>query len=83
LAETQILEASEKDVARIFELIEHLLFFGDEDVRTAFFTCCLENILNVTPSRIPPERFVQFLGPQSRKHCRAWDDFTGVRTPAL
>jgi len=79
----RIVDAESSEVARIFDLIEHLLVFGDEDVQTAATTCCLENILNVTPSKIPPERFVQFLGPKSREFCRAWDEFTGITTPGL
>ena len=81
--EELILHAPEHDVARAFQLIEHFLVFGDEDVDNAFCTCCLENILNVTPSRIPAERYVRFLGPKSREFCRAWDEFTGVKTPGL
>jgi len=81
--EKRILEADEAEIARIFGLIEHFLIFGDEEIRTAFCTCCLENILNVTPSRLPAERFVKFLGPKSREYCRAWDEFTGVKTPGL
>lgn len=79
----RIVNAESSEVARIFDLIEHLLVFGDEDVQTAATTCCLENILNVTPSKIPPERFVRFLGPKSREFCRAWDEFTGITTPGL
>ena len=81
--EDRILQADEHEIARVFGLIEHLLAFGDENVQTAVATCCLENILNVTPSKIPADRFVQFLGPKSREFCRAWDEFAGVRTPGL
>jgi len=80
---TQILTESPGEIARLFSVIEHLVAFGDEDVQTAATTCCLENILNVTPSKIPAERFVQYLGPKSREFCRAWDEFTGVKTPGL
>lgn len=81
--EELILEGPESEVIRAFRLIEHFLTFGDEDVDTAFTTCCLENMLNVTPSKLPAERFVPFLGPKSREYCRAWDQFTGVQTPGL
>jgi hypothetical protein len=67
----------------IFSYIEYLLDNGDEDVQNAACTCFLENILNVTPTDIHPERFVGYLGPKSRKYCIAWDKFTGVRTEGL
>ena len=79
----RIVEGDSDEIARLFQLIEHLIAFGDGDVRNAAMTCCLENILNVTPSQLPAERFVRFLGPKSREFCRAWDEFTGVKTPGL
>lgn len=79
----QILTVSPPEIARLFAVIEHLLVFGDDAVQTAATTCCLENILNVTPSKVPAELYVQYLGPKSRDFCRAWDEFTGVKTPGL
>ena len=67
----------------LFELVERLMNQGTKDVQDAVATCFLENLLNSTPHRIPPESFVLLLGPESRKYCRAWDEFSGVKTPGL
>lgn len=70
-------------VEDIFSYMEYLLVHGSEDVRNAVCTCFLENILNMTPTKIKPVRFVAFLGPESRKFCQAWDKFTGIKTEGL
>lgn len=70
-------------IKEIFNYMEYLLINGDEDVQTVVATCFLESILNVTPTKIDPKRFVDYLGIESRKHCRAWDEFTGVKTEGL
>lgn len=70
-------------IKEMFSFMEYILENGDEDVQNAVCTCFLENILNVTPSDIDPKRFVEYLGPQSREYCIAWDEFTGVQTEGL
>ena len=72
-----------EDFPSLFDTVEMLMVDGDSDVKDAVATCFLENLLNVTPRCIPPERFVPLLGPESRAFCRAWDEFTGVKTPGL
>ena len=72
-----------EDLPGIFDIIEELMVDGDENVRTAVATCFLENLLNLVPDRLPPERFVHLLGPASRTYCIAWDTFTGIPTPDL
>lgn len=67
----------------LFEVVERLMREGTEEVQNAVATCFLENLLNSTPHRIPPESFVLLLGPESRKFCRAWDEFSGVKTPGV
>lgn len=67
----------------IFALIERLMVEGNEEVQTAAATCFLENIQNRSPDPILPEAFVGLLGEKSRHYCRAWDEFTGVRTPGI
>jgi hypothetical protein len=79
----RILYGNEVELKKLFDLIEHLLVFGDDGIQTAAATCCLENILNLVPRKIPPERFVPFLGPRSREFCKKWDEFTGVTTPGI
>jgi hypothetical protein len=68
---------------RILTFMEHLIVFGDEEVRTAATTCFLENIMNLTPAKLSPDTFVKHLGSKSREFCRAWDEFTGISTPGL
>lgn len=70
-------------IGEIFSYIEYLLANGNENVQNAACTCFLENILNITPTKINPGRFVPFLGPESRKYCKGWDEFTGVQTEGL
>ena len=76
-------ESNTSQINEIFSYMEHLLVNGDEDVKTAVATCFFENILNITPGKINPKRFVEYLGPESREYCRAWDKFTGVQTDGL
>lgn len=68
----------------ILALAERLLEEGDEAVKDAVATCFLETLLNAASGgEIAAERFVPHLGPQSRAFCRAWDEYTDVRTPGL
>ncbi len=68
----------------IFDLAERLLVEGSSEVKDAIATCFLENLINVAGTdKLDASKFVNFLGPQSRAYCRAWDEFTGVRTPGL
>lgn len=72
------------DLKKIFNLIEQLQVDGDIEVQTAIATCFLENLLNVASAgRIDTKKFVDFLGPESRAYCKAWDEFTGVHTEGL
>lgn len=64
--------------------VERLLNEGNDDVRTAVATNCLENIINrATNGEIPLEAFIQHLGKKSRAYCIEWDRFTGAPTPGL
>ncbi len=68
----------------IFRMIEHLMLHGDVTVKDAVATCFLENLINRTSTGdIPAANFVHLLGPESRAYCRAWDEFTGVKTEGL
>jgi hypothetical protein len=77
-------DAGSVEAQRIFDLIEELATRGDEAVQTAATTQCLENLVNhIGAGRLKPEAVVPYLGPESRRYCIAWDDFTGVATPGL
>lgn len=74
----------QKEVEKIFLLIEFFLNEGDQHVQNALATCFLENLINDASSgRIKPESFISLLGEQSKLYCKAWDGFTGVKTKGL
>jgi hypothetical protein len=65
-------------------MIEHLMLQGDDAVKDAVATCFLENLINRTSAGdIPAANFVHLLGPESVAYCKAWDEFTGVKTEGL
>lgn len=50
----------------------------------AVCTCFLENLLNdASAGGISYSRFIPHLGEKSKEYCRAWDEFTGVKSPGL
>lgn len=54
------------------------------DFDNAACTCFLENLLNIaSANEIRYERFIPYLGEKSKEYCRAWDEFTGVKSPGL
>jgi hypothetical protein len=75
---------NEEAIKLAFILIERLMVEGTEEVQTAAATCFLENLINaVSWERISAESFVHLLGKESKAYCRAWDEFTGVKTEGL
>ena len=75
---------SPQTVDKIFAFVEECLIEGDKIVQTAFRTSFLENLLNrVSSNNINSSSFVPHLRIESRKFCKDWDEFTGVRTPGL
>ena len=82
---------SDEEVA-IYQFVEEVCQkYGDypEDtdeylLDNAACTCFLESLINrASWGGIPYNRFVPYLGEKSREFCRAWDEFTGVKTPGL
>lgn len=50
----------------------------------AICTCFFEDLINSASSgNIQYERFIPYLGEKSKEYCKAWDQFTGVRSPGL
>jgi hypothetical protein len=73
-----------QEIKDIFILIEQLVSKGDEEVKNSACTCFLENLINATSwERVHASTFIYLLGPESRKYCKAWDEFTGVKTEGL
>lgn len=68
----------------IFQFIEALMHEGTGTVKDAAATCFLENLINATSwGTVSPSSFVHLLGKESIKYCKAWDEFTGVKTKGL
>jgi hypothetical protein len=72
----------QNELKEIFNYIEYLLQFGDDEVKNAAATCFLETISNQVPD-IKPSNFVPLLGKESKEYLKAWDEFTGVKTEGL
>ncbi len=69
---------------RIFNTAEELLVIGDSDVKNAIATCFLESLVNISSAgAISSLSFVNFLGKNSKIHCKKWDESTGARTIGL
>jgi hypothetical protein len=72
------------ELQQVFIFMEELLVIGEDSVQDAVATCFLENLINATSwNTIPASSFVQFLGKESKAYCKAWDEFTGVKTEGL
>jgi hypothetical protein len=72
------------EIKTIFLFIEELMTRGTEEVQEATATCFLENLINATSwGTASAGSFVHLLGAESRKYCKAWDEFTGVKTEGL
>ena len=55
---------------------------GDFD--NAICTCFLENLINRDSSgNYDFNRILPYLNEKSKEYCKAWDKFTGVRSPGL
>ncbi len=85
LNQQEIVLEKQLELKEIFLLIEFFLNEGDQDVQNAAATCFLEGLINfVSHGRIVPERLTSYLiGEKSIEYCKAWDEFTGVKTPGL
>ena len=57
---------------------------GEGEFDNAICTCFLENLIN-RASRCNElyNRFIPYLGPNSKEFCKDWDRFTGVPSPGL
>jgi len=68
----------------IFALVEGCLNYGTEPVKDAISTCFLENLVNFSSEAgLQAHLFEKFLGKKSREYCKAWDEFTGIKTKGI
>ncbi|MFI4937899.1 MAG: hypothetical protein ACHQJ6_05245 [Candidatus Berkiellales bacterium] len=71
-------------LASIFDLAEYLMCNGEHSVQEAVATCFLENLINVSShGDFDITIVVPYLGKESIEYCKAWDEFTGVKTEGL
>lgn len=85
----QLISQSELDIYRYVEEIR--CSYSDENGDTDEFhidnaacTCFLENLVNhASAGSIEYSRFIPYIGDKSKEYCRAWDEFTGVKSPGL
>jgi hypothetical protein len=61
--------------------LEDVLRDGDPYERDAVATGFFEALLHAWDAGVDLRAVWPELGPRSRAYCRAWNDFTGVRTP--
>lgn len=72
------------EIREIFDFVEILMQKGTDDVKDAAATCFLENLINASSGgSISSRSFVHLLGEESVKYCKAWDEFTQVKTEGL
>lgn len=77
-------EINHTELHEIFILIEKFMTDGSENLKDAVATCFLENIINATSWKtVNPLSFVNLLGAESKNFCKAWDEYTGVKTEGL
>ena len=71
-------------VAAVMQTVEQALTGGNEEVKDAVATGFLEGLMaEASAGRMSFEQLTDHLGPESRRYCEAWDEFTGARTPGL
>ncbi len=80
---TLLTEGKDKNLREIFDLIENFMANGDEEIKSVTATCFLENLQNSIRDEIIIRKFVRYLGKESIEYCKAWDEFTGVKTVGL
>jgi hypothetical protein len=75
---------STSEIGAVGKFAEMVLTTGDETASTAIATGFLESLLaQASRGTIDFRSIAWMLGPESAKYCRAWDEFTGVKTDGL
>jgi hypothetical protein len=69
---------------RVFSAIELIMTEGTRQTRDAVATGLLEALqADASAGFLDFREVAPFLGDKSIEYCRAWDEFTGCRTPGL
>ena len=71
-------------IQAVVDMAEALLKDGDERTQTAIATGFFEALMaQASAGTLDFRKIAWALGDESRKYCRAWDTFTGVKTDGL
>ncbi|NGX46998.1 MAG: hypothetical protein K1000chlam3_00367 [Chlamydiae bacterium] len=73
----------EAKIKEIFDYVEFLICDGNDSVQNAITTSFLELLLSKDPDEIQFTTFAKYLGKNSIEYCKAWDEFTGIKTKGL
>ncbi len=71
------------EIKKIFDFVEFLICNGEEEVQNAITTSFLEYLMSKDPNEIQFSKFVKYLGKNTISYCRAWDEFTNIKTEGL
>ncbi|WP_116209385.1 hypothetical protein [Streptomyces olivoreticuli] len=77
----QSAEFTPEQSRRVLRLLELIQAEGSDEDGTAVATGFFEALLNAWDKGFDLRSIWADVGPKSRAHCRAWNDFTGVETP--
>lgn len=66
---------------RVLGILEEVQRSGSEHDGTAVATGFFEALLNAWDKGFDLQAVWEYLGPESRAYCLAWNEFTGVPTP--
>ncbi len=81
---THAVSMDRSELANVLSTIEELLVHGTQSVKEAVATGALECILHTADTdAFDIAILLPFLGRESKEYCRAWDEFTGVKTKGL
>lgn len=71
------------ELKKVFEFVEFLVAHGDDAVQTAITTGFLEGLMHSDREKFKFKFICRFLGVETKSYCRAYDEFTGMRTKGL
>lgn len=75
--------ASEDELRRVARIVEDVLKSGSAATKAMVATGFLEAVMSQSQREPRIARFTTELGPVALDYCRAWDRFTGCRTPGV
>ncbi len=86
LTENCIKQKDDKELKKIFNIIEEFIIYGDEDLKYATTIIFLENLIfdsNNNPYELAYGIYISLLGTKSREFIRKLDRFWNSKTPGI